>query len=126
MDTGVDLDDDFDRKWAEFAHHLEPALDGSFTLADVEELIRADPNVVFWPLKRSAVVTEILHYPALRSCRVWLAGGDLDELLHFLPALDNYARSEGCTRIELDGRKGWHRVLEGYEFQRVTLTKDLI
>ena len=71
------------------------------------------------------MVTEIIPFPRNRVLRVWLAGGELDELQRYQPALENYARSEGCSRIEIDGRKGWERALDGYKAERVILTKDI-
>lgn len=116
--------DEFERLWARNAGYLEPALNGAFTLDDVRATILAG-NATLWPLERSAVVTEILEYPAKRVLRIWLAGGELSELLAFLPAADNYAHECGCSAIEIDGRKGWARVLPGYTEARVVLTKEI-
>lgn len=112
-----------DDEWPRCAAYLEPALDGC-SLGDVYRALE-DERARLWPLERSAVVTEIVQYPRLRACRVWLAGGDLDELRRNLPTLDEYARACGCDRIEIDARKGWQRVLTGYELTRVVLTKEL-
>ena len=35
----------------------------------------------FFPLEKSAIITEIVDYPQKAMCRIWLAGGDLDELM---------------------------------------------
>ena len=118
------VSDDFAKQWVRCAPYLEAALDGTFSLGDVLTAIK-DGRARFWPLERSAVVTEILRYPKRRVLRIWLAGGELDELRRFLPAADNYARYEGCDRIEIDGRRGWARELKDYELQRVILTKDV-
>lgn len=112
-----------DSEWSRCARYLEPALDGC-TLTDVFERI-LDERARLWPLERSAVVTEILSYPRLRACRVWLAGGDLEELRRNLHVLDAYARACSCDRIEIDARRGWQRVLTDYELSRVVLTKEL-
>lgn len=110
-------------EWDRCAPYLEPALDGC-SLEDVHAAIR-DGRARLWPLERSAAVTEILRYPRLRALRVWLAGGDLDELRRNMGTLDAYARACGCDRIEVDARKGWQRVLTDYEMTRVVLTKEL-
>lgn len=118
------MTDDFDRAWQHSAPFLVDALDGSMAIGHVYEACK-DGRARLWPLERSAVVTELLEYPNLLACRVWLAGGDLYEIRSYLPALDNYARSMGCERIEVDGRRGWQKVLDGYELTRVVLTKEL-
>lgn len=109
--------------WARCAEFLEPALPPGYTLDDVKTEIDND-RARFWPLTRSAVVTQILEYPRCKVLRVWLAGGDLDELRWALAtAGEDYARDRGCSHIEIDGRKGWSRVLSGYLEKRVVLMK---
>ena len=111
-------------EWERCKCYLEAALDGTYTLEDVWHEIE-QRNAQFWPLTRSAVVTQIIRHPQCKVLRIWLAGGELDELLRFVSAADNYAREQGCARVEIDGRKGWSRVLPGYDIERVTLTKDV-
>lgn len=111
-------------EWERCRPLLEPALDGTWTMEAVrDELLRGRAKL--WPMERSAAVTQLHDYPAGRVCRVWLAGGDLDELRDGLEVLDRYAREQRCTRIEIEGRPGWERVLDGYEKRRVILTKDI-
>lgn len=111
-------------EWDRCKAYLEPALDANYTLADVWEEISND-RAQFWPLTRSAVVTQILTFPRRRVLRVWLAGGDLDELRWALGHADDIARSRGCSAIEIDGRKGWARALTGFEPTRIVLTREI-
>lgn len=115
---------EFGAAWERCKKHLSGALAGLWTLEAVEQEIRAG-RAVFWPMERSAVVTQIHEHPTGRVLRIWLAGGNLGELLHFLPAADNYARTQGCKQVEIEGRPGWERVLPGYAKQRVILVKEL-
>lgn len=115
---------DFEAEWERCKRHLGGALAGLWTLDAVEQEIR-EARAVLWPLERSAVVTQIHAHPNGRVLRIWLAGGDLDELLHFLPAADAYAREQGCIQVEVEGRPGWERVLAGYAKRRVILVKEL-
>ena len=62
----------------------------------------------------SVVVTEVLEDPAGRYCLIWLAEGDINELLELHERIVEWARAEGCNRIRVGGRRGWGRVLEGY------------
>ena len=44
-----------------------------------------------------------------------------------LPDFDDFAMKNGCTRMEVSGRKGWLRVLmdEGYSTEYATVSKPL-
>ena len=111
-------------EWTRCAPILEAALDGTYSLDDVRDEIECG-RAQFWPMQKSAAVTVIQDYPRGRVLRVWLAGGDLGELQHYLPVLDNYGREQGCAAIELEGRKGWERALPGYHAHRVVLRKEI-
>ena len=65
----------------------------------------------FWPAQNSVMVTEVIRYPALLSCRIWLAGGEYVELREIEKQVIEWARGIGCTRMELSGRRGWARKL---------------
>ena len=110
--------------WEHAKPLLEPALDGTYTIDDVKREIDANRAELWW-LGSAAVVTQIMQYPAKRCLRVWLAGGDLDTIKRAAPALDDIARELGCSRIEIEGRKGWERALDGYDTQRLVLSKDV-
>ena len=111
-------------EWDRCKSLLAPALADTHTLDDVHEAIN-DGRAELWPLRDSALVTEIVEYPQRRVLRVWLAGGKLDELQRGLPFLDQIAKDLGCSRIELEGRKGWVKVLDGYTERSIVLQKDV-
>lgn len=116
--------DDFDVvEWERCKPLLAAALDG-WTLDSVEQEIRVG-RAQFWPMAHSAVVTQIHSYPLGRVLRVWLAGGRWDEIVRYLPSADAYARAQDCVAVEVEGRPGWERLLEGYEKRRVVLVKEL-
>ena len=110
-------------EWKRCGPFLERAL-GAWTLEAVEQEIRAG-RAQFWPMDHSAVVTQIHTYPRGKVLRIWLAGGQWDELAHYLPSADAYARAQGCVAVEVEGRPGWERLLKGYEKRRVVLVKEL-
>lgn len=80
-----------------------------------------------WTDDNCAVVTQILLYPDYRALDIWLAGGDLEEIIGLLPGAERFAQEHGCTKVEVTGRKGWQRALqtEGFKPTMVTLEKDL-
>lgn len=110
--------------WATHKHYLEPALDGTYSLEDVEHEIDNE-RAQFWPFPHGAVVTQVCEYPLLRVLRVWLAGGQLHEMERGFDFLEDVAREFNCSRIEIDGRKGWGRVMTGYTETRVVYTKEV-
>lgn len=106
--------------------HIRPALDRcpTHTIEDVEDELRAN-RAQLWELGNSSLITVVAEYPRCRVLRVWLAGGQLDEFVGGLGVLDDLARELDCTRIEIEGRKGWARILTDYKAERVVLTKEV-
>ena len=112
--------------WHRCCGHIEDALDyagGSHTIDDVWQFIQ-EGKAQFFPLDKSAIVTEIVDYPQKAMCRIWLAGGDLDELVEAEVALSAWAKTQGCDGMEIIGRRGWSRKLESYRESAVVLMKD--
>jgi len=115
-------------EWRRLRHHILAALEhagGTHSEDDVLDLLRAG-QAQFWPAANSAMVTEIVGYPQGSHCRIWLAGGEYDELR----ALERdmvipWASSVGCRRIELVGRKGWARRLNDYQEVARVLAKEI-
>lgn len=70
------------------------------------------------------LVTQIAHYPAntiLQS--VLLLGNHLEECAPMLDAaMEQWARSAGCTMCEVSGRKGWIRFLKNFGFRETNVT----
>lgn len=81
----------------------------------------------FWPGKNSAVVTEIYTYPKKNVFHIFLAGGDLTELLEMWDSIEIYAKVIGCSAVSVSGRKGWVKVLEsrGAKHLCTTVVKEL-
>ncbi len=128
-------------EWGRCRAWIEAALPwcyGTHTIEDVERQI-AEGRLQFWPGERCAVVTEIVEYPRLKALNFFLIGGDstspdglrgagLDELLTRMePAIIEWAKAMGCTRVASAGRKGWERVLSplGYEKTLSVMLKEL-
>jgi len=111
-------------EWRRCAPWIQAALDGSHTLEDVFEGVRTG-EFHFWPGRRSAAVGEFVEHPRRRDYHVWLAGGDLAELVEMERAAAVFARSLGCDRITIHGRPGWARALKHYRPVYLALAKDL-
>lgn len=111
-------------EWKRCAPWLERALDGTYAIQDVWTDVWAG-RAQFWPLERSAAVTRIHDYPQASVLRIWLAGGEMDDLLANMWRLEEFARETGCKAIELEGRKGWERVMPDFRLVSVTLRRDI-
>jgi hypothetical protein len=119
---------DFEAEWARCSPWIEAALEWAgptHLIEDVKAAIEAG-EAGFWPFPNCAAVTELHTWPRMRSLNVWLAGGDLTELVETaLPNVETFARDQGCRMIVIPGRKGWSRAL-GYKPACYSCTKELI
>ena len=109
------------------AHHIEAALAYSgdtHSLLHVVDAIK-DGSAQFFPLENSVIVTEIVDYPKRAVCRIWLAGGEMDELIEAEKSIVEWAKSHGCDGMEIIGRKGWERQLKDYKPASTVLIKEI-
>jgi hypothetical protein len=60
-----------------------------------------------------------------KALRVGLAGGDLEELVGIEHDICSYAQDNDFSSVEIIGRPGWERVLDGYKRTAVVMRKDL-
>jgi len=114
--------------WARARPFIEPAipeLKGTHTIDDVTLMLGAGMlRLWLWP--RSALLTEITLTPRVKALNCFLGGGDLDELRRMeAEQLVPFAKANGCNRITGGGRKGWKRVLPGYECGGIYMHKDI-
>lgn len=72
----------------------------------------------FWPGRQAAAITEVHAFPRARVLNVFLAGGDLDEIMDMEPLFASWGAYLGCSHVSLTGRPGWERVLKGRGWHR--------
>lgn len=116
--------------WERCEHWIAAALEHDGGFYDIENIkaLVLNGEVHFWPGEKSAAVTQWFFMPKAKVLNLWLAGGDLRELVgKMFPAAEQWARERGATRIMLIGRKGWERVFRRYDFHWLStvLVKDL-
>lgn len=119
----------FDDEWARCAPWIEGALSAmpepTHGADDVKALIERR-ECRFWAGRGSAIVTEVQVWPKARWLLIWLAGGDLSELVRdLLPMVEAYGREQQCSRCVVVGRPGWAKMLPGYQRAAVTVAKEL-
>jgi len=81
----------------------------------------------FWPAERGCAVTEIILFPKKKIFHVFLAGGEMDQIVDMNDSAAQFAKAQGCDGMSIAGRKGWSRVLknEGWTESFTTLAKEL-
>jgi hypothetical protein len=102
-------------EWQVARQWIVPALTEEDTETDVAVRL-LEGTAQLWLGEASAMVTEVIREP--RTLHVWLAGGDLAEVVSFTPGIAAWGRMMGCKSATIDGRKGWLRALKPYGFHR--------
>ena len=99
---------------------LEAALADRAPLHDLNSVVEAieAKEAQLWVGKASCMVTQIDDFPTgARVMTVWLAAGDLDDVMAGRPQVEEWARAAGCTQIIIEGRPGWVRTLKDHGFE---------
>lgn len=119
--------------WALAAPFVERALAqgrGEMIPEDVRRFL-ASRAMQLWLLwdgaVRGALVTEIANHPRKRICVLRLFAADPGlraAWMRLAPAIESWAKAQGCAAIEVFGRPGWAKIL-GYELKQVVLSKEL-
>lgn len=80
-----------------------------------------------WPLEKSCIVTEIISHPQKKVLHIFLGAGDLTEILSIHLDVLEFAKSQGCTAVSMNGRKGWQKALKKYNIDvlHVAFWKDI-
>lgn len=108
---------------------LQAALDAggnTHTIADVFDAVAAG-RMQFWPAPRGCAITEIIAYPRKKVLHIFLAGGEMDQIVDMDGSATEFARANGCDGMSICGRRGWARVLKdnGWEETMTTLVKEI-
>lgn len=98
---------------------------GTHTFEDVERRI-LESHLQLWPAERGCAVTEIVIYPRKKVLHVFLAGGEMDQIIDMIDSAVAWSKTQGCTSMTIAGRHGWKRVLEkhGYKAVMTVLEKE--
>lgn len=115
----LNSEDNLDQIWHEAAPMLQRAIDhnrGEFHLDDIRTLIEGR-LCTLWCIANpkgelvAAVVVEVVNYPRFKVMRILLVGGEESKSWKDLwPALEHYARVNGCAHIEAFTRPGMERL----------------
>lgn len=73
-----------------------------------------------------AATTSLIETETSKVCVLTACGGeDMKRWLPLMSKIETYAKEEGCACVRIYGRRGWQRVLDGYEMKHVILEKGL-
>lgn len=118
--------------WPEVSPFIQLAINESsdrFELNDILEMIEQKKAQLFIFKDTellSAWVTTIEFSDSHKWLRVmWAGGKEMDKWLHYLEIVEQWAKTLGCDRSIVYGRKGWERKLTGYKRTAIILEKQL-
>ncbi len=76
---------------------------------------------------KAVVGTEIGEAPSglVTCCVRFCVGAGFRKWIHLLDVIEDYARANGCHRVETWARKGWAKHLPEYKLTHVLLERDL-
>lgn len=107
-------------------------IDGALAYQDEHDLAYVQGEVAanraqLWCGAQSALVTRIADYTKGRRVIVWLAGGEMNELVgEMLPAVERWGMENGCEKCVIIGREGWARKLrDRYRLAHVVMERRL-
>lgn len=92
---------------------LLPALErcgGTHEWSDIVEGIHST-RMQLWANERAAAITEIVKFPRKTVLNVFLAGGELGQVMEMLESAKEWGRLQGCDTISMSGRRGWLKPL---------------
>ncbi len=71
-------------------------------------------EMTLWSGDTSVVISEINETDTSKIISLFIAAGDLEELVKMEKDIEKFARLKGCTHMRGEGRKGWDRVMPEY------------
>jgi hypothetical protein len=74
-----------------------------------------------------AVLTRLAKMRSGLHCEVVAAGGaQVRRWIHGLATIEEWAKSEGCSKVTIQGRPGWAKLLPEYQRSQVILERRLL
>ena len=103
---------------------LLPSIEKGREFLQREDLEKGLENGTYQLFKddNCALVTGRLH----KTLRIGIAGGKLESIIKITEKVEKYAKKRHCyDNIEIVGRTGWEKVLNGYKKAEVILRKEI-
>jgi len=125
--------DQIDDLWDEFSEHIYrlERLDrlGHLTPDDLREELKQAKKQLWGIQIDGRVIGIAVTRIGRQTCEVFAAAGTQTapgQIQALYTEIERWALSQGCIRMRIVGRRGWQRMLKGYEPTRdVILEKEL-
>lgn len=107
---------------------IESALEysgGTHAFADIVAGVLKG-SMQLWAGEKGCAITEIVSYPNKKVIHVFLAGGDMQQIIDFQQSAIEFGKMNGCSSMTIAGRKGWTKVLDkhGWKESFVVMSKE--
>jgi hypothetical protein len=79
-------------------------------VSDIVAAVKAGQMQAF-SSEHALVVTQVASFPRARHLVVFIACGDLAEVMALQPEVEAFGRAHGCEAMIMTGRDGWSRIL---------------
>ena len=101
---------------------LEPAIESTYevTRKQLEKMIESGEYQLF-KKDNSAIITA--HHGQV--LRIGVGGGNLVTIKEITKKIEKYAKKRNYKCIDIRDRKGWEKVLDGYNKKAVLLRKEI-
>lgn len=73
---------------------------------------------------KSICITQIKIHPKYTYLDIVMHAGQLASVAHF-NQIEQWGKSQGCTKVQIVGRRGWKKALPDYKETSITLEKEL-
>lgn len=125
----IDDGQEFETEYPRVRSLLLSALEYSTNPDSEKQLLQGliDRDYYLWIGENSAAVTHNIDWDNRPVCVLYLAGGDLDEILgEGQTVITEWAKSIGREGFVLFGRPGWKRALadQGFKFSSIVMFKE--
>jgi hypothetical protein len=100
----------------------------AFATIERDILVGASVLWVAWngAIIEAAAATSLQQTDAGKVCVITAcAGAGMSRWLPLIRGIETYAKAEGCCCVRIFGRKGWARVLDGYQQTYAIIDKRL-
>jgi len=113
----------FCRNWIESALQYSG---GTHSFQDIVDGVLSG-HMQLWVGESGCAVTEIDIFPKKKTLHVFLAAGDMDQIIDFQDSAVEFAKLNGCDSMTIAGRSGWKRVLDKHDWheQFVVLEREI-
>jgi hypothetical protein len=115
-------------------HKLAPRTNGRSTVDDILQGILSGSNSLWLAFEETennkiygVVICNLMIYPRIKTLNVFYCAGTVLRLWQkpMMDKLVNFAKDNGCSKIELTGRPGWAKALKAWDVQEAYRTYEI-